>query len=211
MPARHIHTVKETLMTTGLSRTLGIAAETLALGVATAQAAPETDAAGPPAVHVRYHDLNLASPDGVHTLCQRIVAAARELCPVGRESPVHFVTGHACQAQAIERAVHEVHDQRLAVLHARLAGTDLCADRHVRLTCLDLVAPHERARVLQDLELEPLPGRYMAIVRKTSFAWYGPVSTWDGHENHRLRRGTVEVWNTHRQLNRVRHPADQIN
>jgi UrcA family protein len=109
-------------MTTGLSKTLGIVAVTLVLGVATAQAAPESDATDSPAVHVRYDDLDLASPDGVHTLYQRIVAAAREVCPAGRESLVHFVTGHACQAQVIERAVHEVRDLRLAVVHARLAG-----------------------------------------------------------------------------------------
>jgi UrcA family protein len=104
-------------------KTLGTAAAvTLALGVATVQAEPQTDITGALVVHVRYDDLNLASPDGAKTLYRRIRAAAKEVCPQGgpQEDLTRYAISQTCQSQAIERAVHEVHDPRLAALHEKL-------------------------------------------------------------------------------------------
>jgi len=106
----------------GLLKACGAAAGTLALALASAQAAPAPDPeTTPPAVHVRYGDLNLATSAGVQTLYRRIAAAAREVCPRAEPAEMdRYRASRACQQQAIERAVHDVHDPHLAALQEQL-------------------------------------------------------------------------------------------
>lgn len=101
----------------------GAAASMLALSLAVggAQAAPATDpVTGAPAVNVRFGDLNLATTAGVQTLYRRIAAAAKEVCPQADFAELgRYAISRACQARAIERAVREVHDPRLAAVYER--------------------------------------------------------------------------------------------
>jgi len=107
----------------GVLQVLG-AAGAIALLLGNAQAAPAPDASDDvPAVHVRYDDLNLASPDGTAELYRRIAAAAEEVCPKPERDVLgvlHTAVSRACRAQAIAGAVHQVHDQHLAALAERM-------------------------------------------------------------------------------------------
>jgi UrcA family protein len=70
-------------------------------------------------VAVRYDDLNLSTSVGVNTLYRRISAAAREVCPdIYSRDPRAFVAARSCQADAIAKAVREVNNPSLAMLHA---------------------------------------------------------------------------------------------
>jgi len=72
-----------------------------------------------PSVAVRYDDLNLSTTTGVNTLYHRISAAAREVCPdVYSRDPNVILAGRHCQADAIAKAVREVNNPSLAMLHA---------------------------------------------------------------------------------------------
>jgi UrcA family protein len=102
----------------GLLKTLGAGAVALALTVTAVEAAPAYDDAGRPVVHVRYDDLNLASPEGTRTLYRRIVTAAAQVCSEANPLDVlQVAAARTCKAQAIERAVREVNDPHLAALH----------------------------------------------------------------------------------------------
>jgi UrcA family protein len=103
----------------GLLGSLGAAAAALALAVGSAQAAPGVDpATGAPTVSVRYDDLNLGTAAGAHALYRRIVSAAQQVCPRAEPWDMDlYRASHACQARAIERAVREVHDPRLAAVY----------------------------------------------------------------------------------------------
>jgi len=102
---------------------LAVSAGTLLLG--TAQAAPlnVTPIGEVPSVVVHYDDLNLATHEGSLKLYNRIVAAARAVCP--KEDSRELTRYHLalrCQDQAIERAVHELHNPQLAAIHASMRG-----------------------------------------------------------------------------------------
>lgn len=72
-----------------------------------------------PAVAVRYGDLDLSTPTGVNTLYRRISAAARQVCPdVYSHDPNVALAAEHCQAAAVARAVTEVNNPSLAMLHA---------------------------------------------------------------------------------------------
>jgi UrcA family protein len=106
----------------GLLKILGAGAVALALTVTAVQAAPTYDEMGRPVVHVRYDDLNLASPEGTRALYRRIVTAARQVCSEANPLDMNQVAAaESCKAQAIERAVREVNDPRLAALHGASA------------------------------------------------------------------------------------------
>lgn len=100
----------------GLLKTCGAAAGTLVLALGSAQAAPTVDPdTGIPSLQVRYGDLDLATSAGVAALYRRIAAAAQEVCPRAEPAEIErYRASRACQAQAIERAVHEVHNPHLA-------------------------------------------------------------------------------------------------
>jgi UrcA family protein len=81
-----------------------------------AQAATPADEA--PSVVVRYGDLNLATEAGTNALYSRIVAAARQVCPQADQKDLTaFHLSKVCQANAIARAVQEVHSPQLAAAY----------------------------------------------------------------------------------------------
>jgi UrcA family protein len=103
-------------------RPLAVAVALAALTVTTLSvAAPASDATD--SVKVRYSDLNLATDAGVGTLYRRIANAARLVCPdpYSRDLSVVAASEH-CQADAIAKAVAEVNNPRLALMHAARAS-----------------------------------------------------------------------------------------
>ena len=97
---------------------LALLAVTVALAVpAGAQAGANMDR---PSVAVRYDDLNLATDTGVRRLYARLRQAAARVCPDRYDrQPGRARYARACQAEAIDAAVAQVHSPRLAALHAR--------------------------------------------------------------------------------------------
>jgi UrcA family protein len=98
-----------------------LAAFMLVGSVGVAQAAGPTDDV--PHVVVSYRDLDLSSPEGVHTLYARIAAAARQVCPMRDARSAQLLASYQeCREAAIERAVHHINNAQLAALkdeHAR--------------------------------------------------------------------------------------------
>ncbi len=95
---------------------------TLLVGAATAAyaAAPALEA---PSVRVSYHDLNLATEQGTLALYARIVAAAQKVCRVSDIRDLHQVTAaNECRTHAIERAVRDVGNERLAAVYTARRG-----------------------------------------------------------------------------------------
>ncbi|TLY76205.1 MAG: UrcA family protein [Gammaproteobacteria bacterium] len=84
---------------------------------ATTHAAATDDT--PPSVQVKYGDLNLATDEGARALYGRIVWAARKVCPVSDiRKLAELAAAKACEAQAIEHAVRDVNNPRLAAAHS---------------------------------------------------------------------------------------------
>jgi UrcA family protein len=115
---------QETSMTTAASklttlrRSLAVAGAFAALAVTTTSfAAPLSDDVL--SVTVRYDDLNLSTSAGVDALYHRISSAARQVCPNlhSRDLGVVAASEH-CQADAVARAVREVNNPHLALVHA---------------------------------------------------------------------------------------------
>ena len=77
------------------------------------------DAAGVPALTVRYSDLNLSTEQGSLALYGRIVAAAHQVCTIVdiRDLRATAAVG-ACRDQAVARAVRDVNSPMLAAVHA---------------------------------------------------------------------------------------------
>jgi UrcA family protein len=73
----------------------------------------------PPSVSVRYDDLNLSTTDGVNMLYRRISSAARQVCPQSDLRDLHMLLiAERCQAAAVSKAVSEVNNPSLAMVHA---------------------------------------------------------------------------------------------
>jgi UrcA family protein len=116
--------ILERLMTTVTSklttfrRSFAVAGAFAALAVTTTSfAAPYSDAV--PSVTVRYDDLNLATPAGVDALYRRISSAARAVCWDESSRGLNFVAASKlCQANAVDKAVREVNNPQLALVHA---------------------------------------------------------------------------------------------
>jgi UrcA family protein len=104
------------------SRLFALLGASAAGALALAQAAPAAEpAGGVPAVYVHYDDLNLASPEGTQALYRRIAAAAARVCPDADQRDLErYRASRTCQTQAIESAVRQVHDPRLAALAERI-------------------------------------------------------------------------------------------
>jgi UrcA family protein len=72
-----------------------------------------------PSVVVRYGDLSLATDSGVNALYRRIVHAAKAVCP---EETIDNLAARpiiqSCREQAIARAIAQIHNTRLAEVHA---------------------------------------------------------------------------------------------
>jgi UrcA family protein len=78
-----------------------------------------TESSDAPALKVRYNDLDLATEQGSMALYGRIAAAAQQVCAADDIRNLAAVAAaHACRAQAIEKAVREVHSARLASVYA---------------------------------------------------------------------------------------------
>jgi len=105
-------------------RTFKIAAAMLGAslaGVLGAGAASAATADGDvPSVVVRYSDLNLGTDTGVNQLYRRIVFAARQVCAdpgdLRNLSLQHKI--QVCRDQAVARAIEQIHNVRLAAVHA---------------------------------------------------------------------------------------------
>jgi len=103
---------------TAFRRSLAVAGAFATLAVTTASfaAAPSDEA---PSVTVRYDDLNLANASGVDALYHRISGAARAGCPGEYTRDLRVLAGiESCRANAIAKAVREVNNPQLAMVHA---------------------------------------------------------------------------------------------
>jgi UrcA family protein len=71
-----------------------------------------------PSVTVRYHDLNLNSPEGVAALYGRISSAAREVCgSLESRDPMRKQLWNDCFYHAVANAVNTVHNGSLSAYH----------------------------------------------------------------------------------------------
>jgi UrcA family protein len=110
------HMSKVTAGSGALSRVAAALGACLIIGAATSAFAG-TPAEPPASVRVSYHDLNLSTDTGSQALYARIVAAARQVCPVSDIRNLSEVAAaQACRTEAIARAVREVNSPRLASL-----------------------------------------------------------------------------------------------
>jgi UrcA family protein len=70
-------------------------------------------------VSVRYDDLNLSTTEGVNSLYHRISSAARQVCPGVYSRDLYIVAAaQRCEANAVSKAVSEVNNPHLAMVHA---------------------------------------------------------------------------------------------
>ncbi|HEY3785474.1 MAG TPA: UrcA family protein [Steroidobacteraceae bacterium] len=103
-----------------MTRPYALACVTAALAVSGSAlaASPSSPLTPAPSITVRYDDLNLASDRGTAVLYQRIARAARDVCPDGFSRDLDVVAAsRACQAKAIARAVQDVNNPKLALVH----------------------------------------------------------------------------------------------
>jgi len=102
------------------SRLAAALALTVAAGAGTiATASAATPGADVPSAVVRYGDLNLSTEQGAKTLYRRIALVARQVCPDGESRDLESLNrARTCQREAIERAVHAVHNERLAAVYS---------------------------------------------------------------------------------------------
>jgi UrcA family protein len=99
-------------------RSFALAGAFAALAATTTSfAAPYSDA--PPSVTVRYDDLNLATSAGADALYRRISIAARAVCGDEYSRDLAVVAANQrCRADAVAKAVREVNNPQLALVHA---------------------------------------------------------------------------------------------
>jgi UrcA family protein len=84
-----------------------------------------TALAGPASKVIQYGDLDLSTDAGVHSLYQRIKAAASKVCL--RETSAHHGVDEraryfACYKYAVANAVQQLGQARLAALHREQSG-----------------------------------------------------------------------------------------
>jgi UrcA family protein len=110
-----INIFKESFMTSLASKLLLIGGFAVAAAGA-AVAAPDNDVYS---VVIRFPTASLATESGVQTLYRRIEMAAEKVCviePAGSRLPNEAVI--KCRKEAVAAAVEQIHNQRLAALHA---------------------------------------------------------------------------------------------
>ncbi len=96
----------------------GMVSACLGLGATISHAADE-----PRTTVVQYGDLNLASPQGIQRLYQRIAAAANAVCDSrDHRSLQAFAHDRSCKTASIARAVAAVGRPELTALHAAKTG-----------------------------------------------------------------------------------------
>jgi UrcA family protein len=92
-----------------------VVATALAGTAIAARAAPTDDR---PQAVVRYDDLNLASDAGTHVLLRRLRQAAHRVCDIpGTREMTLLIASRSCYQQALQSAVHSVHNERLSSLY----------------------------------------------------------------------------------------------
>jgi UrcA family protein len=99
-----------------------------ALFAQSAMAASRVDEA--PSETVRYHDLNLNSPEGVAGLYRRIQGAAADVCQPAEGSQfvnrLFWTAWNDCVAHAVADTVKAVHNDKLSAYHwERIRGLKL--------------------------------------------------------------------------------------
>lgn len=76
-----------------------------------------------PEITVYYRASDLASVQAARSLYQRLVHAAREICPAYDSRDLDaFAASRACQQQAVARAIDQISSPRLAAVYARAPG-----------------------------------------------------------------------------------------
>jgi UrcA family protein len=95
---------------------------TLTGGLACAMAAGSASAANAdsdvPRLVIHYSNRTLATESGVQDLYQRIVRAAREVCPDELPDLASHARVVKCREQAVARAIQEINNPELAALYA---------------------------------------------------------------------------------------------
>ena len=88
----------------------------LAAGVAGAATDNDNDT---PSVVVRFSSESLATDRGAQQIYNRILAAAKQVCPEEYTLEIGVSKGaQACRAQAVAHAIHQFGNSRLAAVHA---------------------------------------------------------------------------------------------
>ena len=94
------------------------------LGTGPAQAGADEHGVQTLTTSVRYDDLDLSTNAGARTLYQRIVTAARRVCPDDQSrSPKLARAVRQCRAAVINEAVSEIGSPQLAAVRAAHLGT----------------------------------------------------------------------------------------
>ena len=98
---------------------LGAVATAALLGSPAIAAAAQPAAAAPQAI-VRYSFQDLASEQSSRALYERLMSAARSVCP-GYDSRDlgAYADSRACQRQAVARAIHRIGNAKLAAVYMR--------------------------------------------------------------------------------------------
>ena len=95
----------------------------LGFGTEISRAADVPPGYRPLATTVQFDDLNLASPQGVERLYQRITAAAHKVCDTHGDRALNNVArSQICVRQSIDRAVAASGRPNLVALHASKTG-----------------------------------------------------------------------------------------
>ncbi|MBS0364849.1 MAG: UrcA family protein [Proteobacteria bacterium] len=101
---------------------IGLTGACLGLGATLGYAAGEGPDRQARSTIVQYGDLNLATPQGVQRLYQRIVAAAGQVCESRGQDRWQAIEDHHCRTRSISRAVAAVDYPQLTALHAAKTG-----------------------------------------------------------------------------------------
>jgi UrcA family protein len=105
------------------------AATLLATGAPAAAAGPAAQSAPTRAVGIRYTDLNLASPDGLGRLEDRVRHAAERLCrDGGAQAPAASFAVRKCVKQAVAAAAPQVRQAIASQRGERFAARAALAD-----------------------------------------------------------------------------------
>ncbi|HEX8755831.1 MAG TPA: UrcA family protein [Steroidobacteraceae bacterium] len=92
---------------------------TAALLGSPAIAATAQPAAEAPQTIVYYSSRDLASDQGTRALYERIVSAARTVCPESDSRDLAaFAASRECQREAVSRAIHQIGSARLAAVYS---------------------------------------------------------------------------------------------
>lgn len=96
------------------------AAALLASPVVASAAQPAADV---PQTALYYSFKELSTDQGTRALYQRIVSAARAVCPGSDSRDLGaYASSRECQRQAVARAIHQIGNARLAAMHAHAAA-----------------------------------------------------------------------------------------